>query len=286
MPLAVHAEPLNSAPLPATNSTGTISNNAPIKSFKDCADCPDMVIVPAGSYVMGSPPTEVGRGEEMQHKIIIEHPFAVGKFEVTFDQWDACVAAKGCITVPSDEGWGRGTRPVINVSWWDAKKYVGWLKQKTGQEYRLLSEAEWEYAARAGSTTSRFWGDDWSQACKYANVYDKEGYGAVKFTWPAHPCSDGFANTAPVGSFPPNAFGLHDMLGNVWEWVEDCWLAEYPSFSATGKALHSGDCGKGILRGGSWSFDSASIRSARRYWNYRGEGESDYGLRVAKTLPP
>ncbi len=169
------------------------------QEFKECSQCPVMVVVSAGEFMMGE--------KSDQHKVTIAKPFAVSKFEMTFDDWDACVVFAGCGQV-SDSGWGRGNRPVINVTWDDAKKYVAWLSKLTGKSYRLLTEAEWEYAARAGSTTAFSWGDDIGMG--NANC---DGCGSQ---WDRK-------QTAPVGSFAANAFGLHDMHGNVWEWVEDCW---------------------------------------------------------------
>ena len=182
-----------------------------------------MVVIPAGSFLMGSPEGEEGRldREGPQHPVTIGAPFALGKYEVTFDEWDACVAAGGCEHRPDDQGWGRGTRPVINVSWEDAHQYVAWLSGETGETYRLPSEAEWEYAARAGTTTRYFWGDGEDPACGSANIYDQVGKAADDYGGASFGCDDGFAETAPAGSFRANAFGLHDVSGNVWEWVED-----------------------------------------------------------------
>jgi formylglycine-generating enzyme required for sulfatase activity len=183
--------------------------------FQDCMDvCPLIVVLPAGEFTMGSPPDEVGRKdtEGPQHKVTLARPFAVSKYEVTFAEWDACTAGGGCNRRPSprDEGWGRGQRPVINVDWSDAKEYTAWLARKTGKTYRLLSEAEWEYAARAGTTTPYAFGN---------SILD----------WPAGKlrAQYGAKMTAEVGSFPANRFGLHDMHGNVWEWVEDAWHWNY-----------------------------------------------------------
>ena len=180
--------------------------------------------------------------------------FAASRTEVTFAQWDACVAAGGCNGYrPSDAGWGRGNRPVINVSWNDAQAYVQWLSQRTGQRYRLLTEAEWEYAARAGSTTNFSWGDD-------DPVCDQSARNGANFS----ACTDD--RTRPVGSFQPNGFGLYDVPGNVWEWVED----------AEGSSR--------VLRGGSWGNGPENLRSSVRDWGtptYRGYIN---GFRVARTL--
>ena len=195
-------------------------------TFKDCDSCPEMVVVPPGSFRMG----DLHRGgyfsEKLIHAVRIDHAFAVGKFEVTFDEWAACVSDGGCNGYrPDDLGWGRSDRPVFHISWQDAKTYVKWLSRKTGKKYRLLSEAEWEYAARATSQTMFPWGN--SIGSGYANC---DGCGSV---W-----DDDL--TAPVGSFAPNAFGLHDMHGNVYEWVEDCWHSDYEGAPSDGSAWTSG----------------------------------------------
>ena len=215
----------------------------PGKVFRDCPECPEMVVVPAGSFTMGSPSSEKGRydGEGPQHRVTIPEPFAVGKYEVTFAEWDACVAAGGCYGHRLyDPGWGRGQRPVIVVSWEDAKAYVGWLSRKTGERYRLLSEAEWEYAARAGTRTRYHWGHSIGR-----NQANCDGCGS---RWDDE-------KTAPVGSFPANGFGLHDVHGNVWEWVEDCWHGSYAGAPTDGRAWATGgDCERRVLRGGSWNY--------------------------------
>ena len=174
--------------------------------FQECASCPEMVVVPAGEFMMGS--EDGGKNEKSAHKVIIPKPFAVGRFSVTFDEWDGCVAHKACTDRPGDNGWGRGRRPVINVSWEGLKEYLAWLSKQTGKTYRLLTEAEWEYAARAGSTTQYRWGNEIGKG--NANC------GGCGSQWDNK-------GTAPVGSFKPNAFDLSDMHGNMWQWVEDCY---------------------------------------------------------------
>src|ERR1043166_8344409 len=229
---------------------------APLSEFQDCAVCPRMVVIPAGEFMMGSPPSE--QQAETQHRVTIAKPFAVGKFEVTFDEWDACVAEGGCFR-KGDGGWGRGRRPVIDITWSDAKAYADWLSRKTGKAYRLLTEAEWEYAARAG-TTSRFaFGDTLSPA--QAN-FDGSSDGSG-------PSEENRQKTLPVGSFPANAFGLHDMHGNVVEWVEDCWHADYAADTpADGSAWLSGNCDGRVMRGGSWEDSQEELRSAARLGGY------------------
>ena len=198
--------------------------------FRDCAICPEMVVVPAGTFMMGSPESEERRwsDEGPRHVVTIESPFAVGVFEVTFAEWDACVEGGGCGGYrPVDEGWGREDRPVINVSWQDAQEFARWLSRETGELYRLLSEAEWEYVARAGTRTARYWGESEAEQCAYTNGRDATNRAQRGGGWAIVECSDGYAETAPVGMFGANRYGLYDTLGNVWEWTEDCWHRSY-----------------------------------------------------------
>jgi formylglycine-generating enzyme required for sulfatase activity len=250
------------------------ARNAAHKEFRDCARCPVMVIVPAGEFTMGSPP-EAGQAET-QHRVTIPAPFAVGKFAVTFDEWGICVKDRGCGGYrPDDQGWGRGKRPVIDISWDMAKDYVQWLARKTGKPYRLLTEAEWEYAARAGTTTKYSTGDTISP--KLAN-YDGSEDGAG-------PSEVNRKKTLPVGSFPPNAFGLYDMHGNVTQWVEDCWHDDYTTEApADGSAWVEGSCEGRVLRGGSWADSESELRSAARTGEYRYESSYNDGFRVARGL--
>ena len=257
--------------------------------FRDCDACLEMVVVPPGSFMMGSPASEAGRfdSEGPQHRVTIDYPLAVGVYEVTFAEWDACVRAGGCGGYrPEDEGYGRGRRPVINVSWEDAQGYVAWLSGETGEEYRLLSEAEWEYVARAGTRTARHWGASSSGQCRYENGYDGTADAKHNFSWDPVSCSDGFADTAPVGSFEPNAFGLYDVLGNVFEWTEDCWNESYAGAPTEGSPWASGDCSPRVLRGGSWNSSNRSyLRSANRYRIPAGlRSFSLNGFRLARTI--
>ena len=232
-----------------------------------------MVVVPAGSYRMGSPSHEEGRSdrEGPVHRVTIAQPFAVGVYEVTFAEWEACESGGGCRGYwPDDEGWGHGRRPVINVSWQDVQTYVEWLSDQTGQAYRLLSEAEWEYVARAGTTTKYWWGDEIGR-----NRANCDGCGSQ---WDDK-------QTAPVGSFRPNGFGLYDVHGNVWEWVQDCWNGDYTGAPRDGGAWTTGDCSGRVLRGGSWFSFPILLRSADRL-----RYSSDYryliiGFRIARSLP-
>jgi formylglycine-generating enzyme required for sulfatase activity len=243
-------------------------------SFRECAkDCPEMVVLPAGEFMMGSAADERDHygNEDPLHRVTIARPLAVSKFEVTFEQWDACVAMGACPHVP-DSNMGRGTRPVINVSWDNVQQYVAWISTMTGRPYRLLSEAEWEYAARAGTTTAYSWGDEIGK-----NNADCNGCGSE---WDSR-------RTAPVGSFAPNQFGLYDMHGNVWEWVEDCLHTNYEGAPKDGSAwIAQGDCNHRVVRGGSWAGYPVGLRSALRFWYSADDHGNDLGFRVARTLAP
>ena len=255
----------------------------PGTTFEDCPECPEMVVVPAGSFWMGSPPSEEGRDndEGPVHRVTISEPFAVGKYEVTFSEWDACVSAGGCRSRDRlrDEGWGRGDRPVINVNGGHAQAYVAWLSERTGKRYRLLSESEWEYAARAGTTTRYSWGDGIGR-----NRANCNGCGSH---WvPEQNSLLVIGRTAPVGSFAANGFGLHDMHGNVREWVADCWNDSYEGAPSDGSIWESGSCRQWFLRGGSWYDRPRHLRSANRDNKGPLNRFSGYGFRVARTLTP
>ena len=253
--------------------------------FRDCDVCPEMVVVPPGSFMMGSP-DGVGVGNERpQHRVTIDYAFAVGVYEVTFEEWDACVRGGGCDGhEPSDVGWGRGGRPVIYVSWDDAWRYADWLTERTGEEYRLLSESEWEYVARARTETERYWGESERQQCQHANGYDAVGHAKHSFSWNPIGCRDRQADTAPVGSYRPNSFGLYDVLGNVSEWVDDCWNSNYEGAPFDGSAWYEGDCSRRVLRGGSWRNGPGLLRSAFRRWYSAGYRDLSFGFRLARTI--
>lgn len=250
----------------------------PGDTFKDCDDCPEMVVVPPGEFMMGSPKSEKMRGEDEdpRRKVTIANKFAVGKFEVTFSEWDACVKGSGCNGYkPREKGWGRGNRPVINVNWYDAKAYVTWLSHKTKQTYRLLSEAEWEYVARANTDTPFWWGNSISTA--QANYDGNDTYNGTKGKFRV--------KTLQVDSFKANNFGLYNVHGNVWEWVEDCWHKSYHGAPKDGTAwLKGGDCKKRILRGGSWYNNPDYLRSANRNWDNATNRYFITGFRVARAL--
>jgi len=245
----------------------------PGSEFKECAiGCPVMIVVPAGKFIMGSSETEADReaSEGPRHEVTIAEPLAVSKFKATFEEWDACAAAAAC--PGASEIWGRGLMPVINVSWVDAQNYIGWLVKLTGKPYRLLSEAEWEYCARAGANTRYFWGDE--PGVRNANC---NGCGSQ---WDLE-------QTAPVGSFKPNAFGLYDMHGNIWEWVEDSWHGNYTGAPTNGSAwLQGGQAVFRVIRGGSWRNESELLRAAVRDRRNIHVRFDTLGFRVARTLKP
>ncbi len=243
--------------------------------FRDCSECPEMVVVPAGTFMMGSPEGEGLWDEYPQHSVTLRG-FSLGRYEVTFAQWDACVAAGGCSHSPDDEGWGRDDRPVINVTWSDARQYAAWLSRITGQQYRLPSEAEWEYAARAGTTTAYWWGVEASRS--YAN------YGNDRWNGYWAEGADQWLHTAPVGSFPANGFGFYDILGNVWEWTQDCRNDDYTGAPSDGSAWESGECSRRVMRGGSYVETPRGLRAADRFMYSADDRFKVTGFRVARTL--
>jgi len=291
---------------PATASAAAFASSdlsTPGTAFKDCTECPEMVVIPAGRFEMGS--NNGDDDEKPIHNVRIARSFAMGKFEVTRGQFAAFVGASGYVPDEGCRVWkgkwekdnSRGWRnpgyaqsdshPVACVSWDDAKAYAAWLARKTGKDYRLPSEAEHEYATRAGSSATRPWGESPNDACRYANVADRSvkanvaGFSESE----VHNCDDDHAHTAPTGRFKPNAFGLHDTVGNLWEWTEDCWNERYSGAPSDGSAWTSGNCGRHVLRGGSWDVAAQYARAAGRKWSgttYRG---SDGGFRLARTLP-
>jgi formylglycine-generating enzyme required for sulfatase activity len=248
----------------------------PGDTFTECLnnDCPMMVVIPSGDFKMGSSSTidpNHADNEGPQHPVTVTKRFAVSKYELTFREWNVCVSVGGCPPV-SGGNWGGDAQPVINATWLDARQYLAWLSLMTGKTYRFLTEAEWEYAARAGTPTVYYWGNNLGTG--NANC---PGCGTK---W------DG-KQPAPVGSFPSNAFGLNDMLGNVWEWVEDCYMPNYRAAPSNGSAWISGDCSNRVVRGGSWvgvASQSSLPRSAIRDWRPVDGRTYGLGIRVARTL--
>ncbi len=276
----------------------------PDNEFRDCAHCPLMVVIAPGEFTMGADTgaTRQQHDELPRHRVTFQKPFAVGKFELTRGEFARFVVQSGTViedgcffrTGPAPEksasfNWRNpgytqtDDHPVVCVSWHDAQAYTHWLSAETGEEYRLLSEAEWEYAARAGTQSARYWGNSPDDGCPYANGADQPGWTSVN-------CRDGYIYTAAAGSLQANAFGLHDMLGNVAEWVADCWNETYDGAPADGSAWLTGDCSRPILRGASWRDDPRFLRSANRYGFFFGGADSknmryrNFGFRVARTI--
>ncbi|ALL14908.1 hypothetical protein AQ619_16900 [Caulobacter henricii] len=236
-------------------------------AFADCTGCPQMTVLPGGSFVMGSPPDELGRDgiEGPRHQVMFARPFAMGTYEVTFAEYDLCVAAGACGASPPDQGWGRDRRPVINVNFAQAVNYANWLSTKTGKLYFIPSEAEWEYAARAGSDTAWNTGD--AIITDDANILNQ------------------FKKTVNVGGYPANAFGLYDMHGNVWEWTLDCLDSGYVGAPTNGAAASGGDCNVGAIhRGGGFDSEPRHARSAVRGAASRVVRVPSLGFRVARAL--
>lgn len=242
-----------------------VATRLPGTVFRDCAQCPEMVVLPAGLFVMGSPASEAGRNrdEGPQREVSIA-PFAMGKFEVTFAQWDACLAGGGCNGYsPPDQGWGRGDRPVTHISWNDAHAYLTWLNQQAGgSRYRLATEAEWEYAARSGT------GDAYAFGPRVT---------ATQATFEER-------QTTPAGAHAANAFGLADLHGNAAEWVEDCYASSYDRAPVDGAAVHDSACTRRVFRGGGYADEVRHLRAAARQSAASDQRRPGVGFRVARTL--
>lgn len=277
--LAAQAQP--PAPVPAI---GEVFRDA----LNGGGEGPEMVVIASGSFMMGSPSGEAGRVEDEDDKagpggsqvqVTLAKAFAVGKYEVTWAEWEACVADGGCSnsgpdSLGGDASWGKGSRPVINVDWNDTQAYVNWLSGKTGETYRLLSEAEWEYVARAGTSTPFYFGKTITpDQANYDGNYTYNG--GLKGTY--------HRKTMPVGSYPRNAFGLHDLHGNVWEWTQDCYVNSYSGTLTHGSVQTVSNCVR-VLRGGSAISTPQFLRSAGRIWNQISYRYSNVGFRVARTL--
>ena len=278
----------------------------PGKVLRDCPDCPEMMVLPAGAFVMGADGGGPDRPEGPAHPVQIRHGFALGVHEVTHKQFATFVAesgyqpARGCRVFRDgdwalesaaswrDPGHGRtpaGNDPAACITWQDALAYADWLSRSTGRHYRLPTEAEWEFAARGSSTARWYWGDDATAACDYANVHDRSSAKELTFSLEPTDCGDGAVTVAPVGSYEPNGFGLYDMIGNVWEWTADCYLAPYPPGHVDDSAVEvPGSCERRSVRGGSWV-----TRISRSTVTSRGRepgtaAMSHVGFRVARDL--
>jgi formylglycine-generating enzyme required for sulfatase activity len=240
--------------------------------FRDCSGCPEMVVIPAGTFTMGGddPGTVVVLGNTPRHSVTITEPLAVSRYALTFEEWDACADHGDCDRHIDDNRWGRRRRPAINVSWEDAQRYIAWLSRMTGKPYRLLTEAEWEYAARGGTTTEFYWGDAGEHE-GHANCDD---------------CGSSWDDkqTAPVGSFAPNPFGLYDMAGNVYQWVQDCEAEDYVAAPEDGSAIDERDCDVRIMRGGAWDKSIFLLGPDIRASGNKGARSTDVGFRIARAL--
>ncbi|TXI09227.1 MAG: formylglycine-generating enzyme family protein [Rhizobium sp.] len=251
--------------------------------FRDCLDGPEMIALSGGRFRMGD---LVGDGKPYElpvHDVQIA-AFAIGRFEVTNAEWQACVKDGGCSAsrIPGDAQHGR--YPVAGITWAQAKSYSSWLAARSGKPYRLLSEAEWEYAARSGNEGRYYWGSFDPSPCNYSNLMDASGKRANPESYWAERCDDGFAGAAPVGSFPPNAWGLYDMLGNVWEWVGDCWHADYSNAPNDGSVWSADLCRKHVNRGGGWGNNANSLRLSSRDADLNDASSDGLGFRVARSL--
>jgi formylglycine-generating enzyme required for sulfatase activity len=240
------------------------SSTEALEAFRDCADCPELVVVPPGRFTMGDDASPF-TNERPAREMAVERGFALGRTEVTFDDWARCLVARACQKMPDDHGWGRGKRPVINVTLAEATQFLAYLSQKTGKPYRLPTEAEWEHAARAGTKTAYWWGE--TAGAGHANCRE---------------CESGYHHeTAPAASFAPNPFGLHDMNGNVWEWTADCWR---PNHAGAPERAKDGTCPAHVVKGGSWYYFPPMSRPAARARNDVRTNSYNIGFRVARDL--
>lgn len=274
-----------------------VSAQAPGDTFSDCRDCPEMIVLPAGEFVMGSPPEEAERRDnEPQRRITFARPFAMSRTPITWNQWEACVRDARCEAEAIDEAlrhnpdgtpienyrdYGRGERPAVGMNWYDALRFVGWLNWKAGADlYSLPSEAQWEYGARAGTATAFPWGETLDY--DYGNFGQREtglgGQAEGRDTW--------VDETSPVASFPANAFGLYDMHGNIFEWTQDCYEADFAHAPTDGSASTEGDCSVRVFRSGTFLSNPYMQRSARRGAPYPAvtRGRNYLGFRVVKIL--
>lgn len=244
---AAPAKPAGGIQAAPAEPPAAVAPQPPALPIRDCPGCPELALIPAGTLTMGA--TDGFVFETPVHEVTISKPFFIGRREVTFDEWDACVSEGGCEYRPGDRGQGRGSRPAADLAWTDLKPFLAWLSRKTGKTYRLPTEAEWEYAARAGTKTSFYWG----------NAIEKDRANCAG-------CDTQARNqTVAAGSFPPNHWGLFDMAGNAAEWVEDCWDESYKAAPTDGSAFTKPDCRERVLRGGSFNNDQRFVRSAARF---------------------
>lgn len=251
----------------ATTACAESSQPSYFAGIQDCPECPKLAIIPPGDYIMGNDGPH--KNERPAHAVSFDKAFAIGVYEVSFDEWKACFDAGACgAEFPDDHGWGQGNRPVMNITWDEAVGYTRWLSEKTGKTYRLPSEAEWEYAARAGSTTEFWWGDE--VGVSKANCRN---------------CGPDISHqTQPVDSFEANSWGLYNVHGNVWEWVQDCWNPTHEGATADGSPRLTGDCRQRVMRSGSWYYFSKNIRSPWRFKNDGRVKSYGIGLRVLREL--
>lgn len=276
------------------------------RRFRECDQCPEMVVMPPGQYFFGSPPDEPGRDNDEGPQVHVRlTPFAVSRFEITRSEFSDFVTASGHKPITScyiasengrwdpraDANWRAAgfaqdeNHPVVCVSWTDANAYVHWLNSMVpGEPYRLLSESEWEYVARAGSATPFWWGTEQAEFCSFANGGDADARDIFPDWTRAGDCSDGYAYTAPVGAYPENAYGVSDLVGNVWEWTADCYQASLSDQSADGKPIDVESCEKRVVRGGAWDFSALYLRTAYRGAWFPEQGFANFGFRVARDL--
>lgn len=278
---AEQARPVEPAPAVVAAPKVAVAQMSAQSTFEDCAHCPTMIVLPAGTFQMGAQPADNGNAwEGPAHAVAIARPFAVAKYEVTVAQWRACAEAGACAAAAPGPSSGDATKtPAVNLNFADAHAYAGWLSKTTGRRYRLPTEAEWEYAIRAKTTTARYWGGDRTKQCGYGNGADQAAL-AFDAKLQVVECNDGQATLAPVGTFQANAWGLFDMAGNAWEWTQDCWRDSYVGAPADGSAMESGGCDRRAIRGGSWRARPNSLRSFGRGHSAPAIRGDDLGLRV------
>ena len=265
------------------------------ETLKDCDFCPEMVKVEPGKFTMGSSLEESGHTDEKpQREVNINYGFAVSKYEITYNVWDLCQNDGAC-PKSDDAGFGRDNYPVINISWNDANTFISWLNQKSNQKYRLLTEAEFEYVARGGTTDIWYWGppsrpevasQGSKDGCKFANLHDEDSKDVhFMYVWANHPCRDGYPENAPVGQFKENPFGLFDILGNVREWVQDCHKEGYDGAPVDGSVRkHDGNCEARVVRGGGWMDGPYTARAAYRYSEKEDMKNTMTGFRIAREI--